>query len=160
MTSNEGGCATLQRARSRTRCSFRRPARPGETWRADCVRENAVTLSDDREELVPERVRGSHRHPGFSLPPVQGGDFLIYFKKAGYEDARYWVKELPRDASVDMALVPQHTIVERWSGTLERNGIAGWPGDVVFETRRTSEATLTLLSGVSRSGRTPISAPV
>jgi len=100
-------------------------------------------------------VFSSDERGRFSLPPVQAGDFFIYFKKAGYEDARYWVKELPRDASVDMALVPQRTIVDRWSGTLEVrivdnhifNDIVGWPGDVGFETRRTSEATLTLVVG-------------
>jgi hypothetical protein len=36
----------------------------------------------------------------FSLPSVTIGNFSLYFKKRGYEDARFWVKDLPRDARV------------------------------------------------------------
>ena len=118
-----------------------------------------TAVRDVRIEVVggslANQVFSSDERGRFSLPPVQGGDFFIYFKKPGYDDARFWVRELPRDGSPDVALVPLRTIVERWSGTLERrdigntiiNELVGWPGDVVFETRRTSEATLTLVVG-------------
>jgi hypothetical protein len=99
----------------------------------------------------------------FELPPVKSGDFYLYFKKPGYDDLRFWVNELPRDEAIDVELIPERPLTQQWNGTLESNygyggngpirtQIIGWPGDFVFETRRTAAVTLTLETGCGTSG--------
>jgi hypothetical protein len=96
----------------------------------------------------------------FALPPVTTADFYLYFKKNGYDDSRFWVKELPRDQVIDMVMLPLGLLELRWSGTLEEvtsdsgssNILKGWPGDIVFETYRSGEITLALEVGCRASG--------
>jgi len=43
----------------------------------------------------------------FVLPAVSAPGFDVYIKRQGYEDFRYHVGELPRDATADIALMPE-----------------------------------------------------
>jgi len=104
---------------------------------------------------LADQVFTSDDRGRFVLSPVTTGDFYLYFKKPGYEDSRFWVKELPRDEAIEVELVPERPITRRWSGTLESsnsggtitNQIIGWPGDFLFETRRTASVSLTFEVG-------------
>lgn len=42
----------------------------------------------------------------FTLPPVTNAAFSLTFKKAGYDDAKASVTQLPRDATLDLAIMP------------------------------------------------------
>src|SRR6185503_20239333 len=82
-----------------------------------------VVVPTARIEVVGGTLAGqvftSDDRGHFVLPPVTVGDFYLHFKKPGYEDSRFWVKELPRDEMIEVELVPERSITRRWSGTLE-----------------------------------------
>jgi hypothetical protein len=118
-----------------------------------------VRIEVEKGELAG-RVFATDDRGSFALPPVTTADFWLYFKKDGYDDTRFWVRELPRDQTPDVEFLPQGLVTQKWSGTLERgdigpvitNVLKGWPGDVVFQTYRSGSVTLQLEVGCVAAG--------
>ena len=82
-----------------------------------------VIVPGARVEVVGGALNGqavvTDRDGRFTLRPVTTADFYLYFKKPGYEDLRFWVKDLPRDQNPDVGLDPM--LNEVFSGSC-------WPG--------------------------------
>jgi hypothetical protein len=66
--------------------------------------------------LLSGRIFETDEAGRFALPPVESGDFYLYFKQGGYDDERFWVRLLPRDARIDVALSPSRRTHTRLTG--------------------------------------------
>jgi hypothetical protein len=90
-----------------------------------------------------------------TLPPVAAPGFALYFKKPGYDDRRVEIFELPRQTTLDVAVMPQ-PVAHFQDGGACAPGAFGT--DVAFTTTRTSRirlaATLTSAASVSKWYRT------
>ena len=80
----------------------------------------ATRVADARVEVAGGALDGqvfnSAPDGTFALPPLPGGQFDLYFKKAGYENVRYPVTGLRSDSAVDIGLRPLRTEVTRVVG--------------------------------------------
>jgi hypothetical protein len=69
-----------------------------------------VTVPGARVEVVGGPLGGqvveTDGNGRFVLAPVATGDFYLYVKKPGYEDQRFWVKDLPRDQNPNIGIDP------------------------------------------------------
>jgi hypothetical protein len=93
------------------------------------VHENAPTAGTRLQEVSVQADGGPFSGRTFttdaqgrvSLPVVGQPGFALYFKKHGYDDLRLEIFELPRQVTLDVALMPVPDVRAEWSGACDGN---------------------------------------
>ncbi len=103
------------------------------------VHENAPTEGTRLQEVSVEADGGPFSGRTFttdaqgrvSLPVVGQAGFALYFKKHGYDDLRMEIFELPRQLTLDVALMPVPDVRMEWGGACDGKEVLE-----LFKTRR------------------------